>query len=150
MLRMKENKNPDNFWREYEEKIGEKVLARGLGRYISGWEEFDSNGWNNIWGLIIICEGGFRFHHFPQKNWLESLMNRGDSGESKEKILILPKEKIIKAELHEESRWWKKIFVSKPPMLTIDYRDENGNEKKMFLETDFGLKELAEKLDSLT
>jgi len=149
MLKRKENKSADDFWREYEEKIGEKVLARGLGRYSSGWEEFDSNKWNNIWGLIIICSGGFRFHHFPQKNWLESLMNRGDSGESKEKILILPKGKIIKAEFHEESRWWKKIFISRPPELIIHYSDDNENEKKMFLETDFGSKELAEKLSAL-
>jgi hypothetical protein len=97
-------KTPDDFWRKYEEQTGEKVLARALGRYISGWEEFDSRGWNSIWGLIISTSGGFRFHHFPQTNWLAALANFSNDDAPKEKTFFIPREQIICAKLIEEKR----------------------------------------------
>ena len=149
-MRKKEaEKSPEEFWREYEEKMNDKVLARGLGRYSSGWEEFDSKGWNDIWGLLIISSGGFRFHHFPQQSWLQALVIRGNSEGSKEKILFVPKEKILSAELTIEERWWAKIFASSPPILAINYRDGTENEKRLYLKAEIGYKELAEKLSEL-
>jgi hypothetical protein len=73
MLFRKASKDPDDFWRDYEEKSGEKILSRALGQYISGWEEFDNQGWTSIWGLVIASSGGFRFHHFPQTSWFDAL-----------------------------------------------------------------------------
>ena len=149
MFRKKQDRNPDDFWREYEEKMNEKVLARGLGRYGSGWEEFDSKEWKDLWGLLIISSGGFRFHHFPQQNWLQALTIRGETEGSKEKIIFIPKEIIISAEVIEETRWWAKILTTSPPMLVINYRGERGGEKKLYLKAEFGFKELAGKLDEL-
>jgi len=149
MRKKSEERKPEDFWREYEELTGEKVLAHGLGRYTSGWEEFESKNWKDIWGLLIISSGGFRFHHFPQQNWLSALVIRGNSEGSKEKIIFIPKEKIIKAEFHEESRWWAKIFSSNSPQLVIHYRDGNESEKKLYLEADLGSEELKEKLGAL-
>jgi hypothetical protein len=149
MLKVKKAGSPEDFWQEYEEKIGEKVLARGLGRYISGWEEFDSQGWNSLWGLIIASSGGFRFHHFPQKNWIESLSLFGNSREQKEKTIFIPKEKIISVNLIKESKWWKKIIASPPPMLTINYRDETETERQVLLEVDMNSNDLSEKLSGL-
>jgi hypothetical protein len=65
----KKRNDPEKFWREYEEKTGEKVLARTLGQYVSGWDEFGDLSAGPLWGLIIATSGGFRFHHFPQANW---------------------------------------------------------------------------------
>ena len=149
MPKRKEDRSPDEFWREYEEKFSEKVLIRGLGRYISGYEEFDSKEWNNLWGLIVFSTGGFRFHHFPQQNWLKALTIRGDTEGSKEKIIFIPNEKIISADIMEETRWWVKVFSSVPPLLTIHFRDEAENEKTLRLETEIGSKEMAEKLKEL-
>ena len=149
MFKKRPERNPDDFWREYEEKTNEKVLARGLGRYSSGWDEFDSNGWNDLWGLLIISSGGFRFHHFPQQNWLQALTVRGNSEGSKEKIIFVPKEIIISAGTFEETRWWAKIFTNSPPRIIINYRDAAGGEKKLYLKAEFGFKELSEKLDIL-
>ena len=130
----KATKSPDDFWQEYEEKTGEKVLARSLGQYISGWEEFDDRGWGSIWGLIIATTGGFRFHHFPQQSWFEAISRATGAEGPKEKTLFLPKEKIISARLTEESKWWKKIFSSSFPKLIIHYRNEAGEEKQLLLE----------------
>jgi hypothetical protein len=134
MLLRRNEVNTEDFWREYEEKIGEKVFARSLGQYISGWEEFDSNKWNALWGLIIATSGGFRFHHFPQVSWFNALSRSGSHNAPKEKTIFLPKEKILSAQIIEEKKWWKKILTACPPQSLIDYRDEMENEKRIVLE----------------
>jgi hypothetical protein len=146
MFTKKNQKTPDDFWREYEEQTGEKILARGLGRYVSGWEEFDSKEWTSIWGLIIATSGGFRFHHFPQTSWLTALSNSGNNDAPKEKAFFIPKEKIISAKLIEETTWWRKIFWSTPPQLLINYMDGTENAKQVLLEVEFKHENLAESL----
>ena len=129
MFRKEKTQNPDDFWREYEEKTGEKVLARSLGQFISGWKEFE--GTTGLWGLIIATTGGFRFHHFPQQSWLTAFSQREPP---KEKTIFIPKEKIIRAQLIVETKWWKKIFGSPSPRLLIHYHDETDGEKQLWLE----------------
>ena len=146
MLIKRNQKDAEDFWREYEEQIGEKVLARALGRYISGWEEFDGQGWTSIWGLIIATSGGFRFHHFPQTSWLTALANSANYDPPKEKTFFIPKEQIISAKLIEEKGWWKKIFRSSAPQLLINYRDETENIKQALLKVEFKHENLAETL----
>ena len=149
MFAKKPEKSADEYWKEYEEQINEKVLCKGLGRYMSGWGEFDSNGWNNIWGLIIAGSKSFRFHHFPEKNWVQSLLQRDNTKGPKEKLFFIPYEKINSVKLIVETRWWVKIFSTASPKLIILYRDETGAEKELLLEADFGSKELTEKLNEL-
>jgi len=135
----KEKKSPDVFWQEYEENTGEKVLTHGLGRYISGWDEFDEKKWNNLWGLIITTSGGFRFHHFPQNSWIDVLTRNAEKAPPKEKTFFLPKEKIISSELIKETKWWKKIFSSDPPLYIITFTDDTGCEKKLLFEAGYGM-----------
>ena len=135
----KEEKKPDIFWREYEEKTGEKVLTRGLGRYISGWNEFDEKKWNNLWGLLVNTSGGFRFHHFPKNSWIDALAWSAEKTPPKEKTFFLPKEKIISSELIKETKWWKKLFSSCPPYYIVIYKDETEREKQLVFEADYGL-----------
>ena len=130
----KTSKSADDFWREYEEKTGEKVLARCLGKYDSGWEEFGSL--TDLWGLIIFTSGGFRFHHFPQNSWIDSLFRASGSDTPKEKTIFVPKEKITATHLVKESRWWKRIFAPYMPHLVILFRDGEGNERRLLLEAD--------------
>ena len=130
----KKEKPPHDFWREYEEKIGEKVLVRSLGQYISGWEEFGNAEKNPIWGLVIATSGGFRFHHFPQVNWLSALTSFGLGNEPpKEKTIFISGDAILSAVLYRETKWYKKIFSSSPPRLVIHYRNEAGTEKELLL-----------------
>ena len=146
MFKKKEN-NPDDFWREYEEKTGEKVLARSLGQYMSGWEEFDANKWNAIWGLVIATSGGFRFHHFPHMGWLEALTRLSSGSEGpKEKTIFIPKEQLVSAELRKETRWWKKILSPTTPELRVRYRNSSGEEQMILLQAGFEAEGLAEQL----
>ena len=134
----KQEKAPDEFWREYEEQTGEKVLERRLGKYICGWDKFDEKKWGGIWGLLITTSGGFRFHHFPQNSWIDNLTNFAWKNPPKEKTLFISQEKIKKLEVIKETKWWKKVFNSSPPMLVIRYLDESGSEKRLVFEADYG------------
>lgn len=144
----KNEKSPDVFWREYEEKTGEKVLARSLGQYISGWEEFDGNGWNAIWGLVIVTSGGFRFHHFPQAGWMNVLFNPGAEA-PREKTFLVPKGRILSAGFRGDTKWWKRIFGPGVPQLAIRYRNDAGEERELLLETEYRAGGLVERLNEI-
>jgi hypothetical protein len=143
-------KSPEVFWQEYEEKTGEKILAHGLGRYVSGWDEFGDLSRNPLWGLIIASSGGFRFHHFPQSNWLSALAQIGSSDDPpKEKVIFIPADKIISVVLHKETKWYKKIFSPIIPHLFIRYYDETGTEKELLLYAEYKAGGVAEALKTV-
>ena len=142
MLR-RNSKSPDQFWSEYEEKIGEKVLAFSLAKYLSGWEEFDKQGRVDLWGLIIVSSGGFRFHHFPKRHWLD-FMSSGE--DPKEKSFIIPKEKLISARLLKERNWLKIIISSARPKLEIYFSDDFQKELRLVFEADLLRDDFIEKL----
>ena len=148
MLFKKNEKSPDTFWQDYEEKTGEKVLSRGLGRYISGWQEFDEKKWGGIWGLIITTSGGFRFHHFPQNSWIDVLTRFAEEEQVKEKTIFIPAEKIASSQLIKETRWWKKILSPSVPQLVIRYTDETGSVGRLLFEAEYlnSYKRSAERL----
>jgi len=146
----KDEKSPDTFWREFAETTGETVLARGLGKYVSGWDEFDEKKWNGLWGLIINTSGGFRFHHFPQNNIFDALTQFAANAkeQKKEKAIFIPKEKIISQELIKEEKWWKRLFLRSAPLLVINYREETPNEigaknKKLIFEAEYTKEKLS-------
>jgi hypothetical protein len=132
----------DTFWREYEEKIGDTILAHALGRYISGWDPFDGKEWNNIWGLVILAGSSLRFHHFPQMSWIDAFTRFTEKEPPKEKTFFIPNEKIISAKLLKERKWWKRILSSSPPQLVIHYLDDEGTEKILLFEIEFKADEL--------
>jgi len=146
----KPQKSVDDFWREYEDQTGEKVLARTLGQYISGWEEFDAASLSPLWGLVIVTSGGFRFHHFPQQNWVHALIRSLPT--DKEKTFFVPGERIVSAFIHKETNWWKKLTGPNLPLLKIKYRhEEDGTalmEKELVLQIDYKTDGLAENLNS--
>ncbi|MCL2194108.1 MAG: hypothetical protein FWB78_12040 [Treponema sp.] len=126
----------ENFWREYEETTGEKVLAHGMGQYVSGWQGFGvPNRRKPIWGLVIATSGGFRFHHFPQTGGL--LGNFGTSGiVPKEKTIFIPRDRIVAAVLHKETKWYKRLLSPDSPFLRISYLDESsGGERELRFST---------------
>ncbi|MDR2543489.1 MAG: hypothetical protein LBC80_08610 [Treponema sp.] len=138
MFSKKNEKSVNDFWREYEEKTGEKVLKRGLGKYVSGWNEFDKEKLGGTWGLVITTSGGFRFHHFPQYNWIDSFTRFSEKEPPKEKTIFIPNDKIISTEYIIETKWWKKIFGSLPPQLFIRYMDESETlEKTLIFEAEY-------------
>jgi hypothetical protein len=109
------------FWREYEDRYGEKVHAYVLGRYLSGWEGFDEA----LWGLLIATGGGFRFHHFPHESWLTALSRVTRGGKApEEKTIFIPRDRIRSAELYREKSLWKRIVLPSPPLLILRYRKE--------------------------
>ncbi|MDR2767934.1 MAG: hypothetical protein LBB82_06370 [Treponema sp.] len=146
MFGRKQETNPDKFWTEYEAKIGEKVLARSLGRYVGGWKEYEEP----LWGLLIATSGGFRFHHFPHEGWLMALSRITSGGDPpQEKTVFIPRERLASVELKIEKRWWKKIFAPVTPTLIVRYFDLDGAERELFAETELNAKEVLRSLESL-
>jgi hypothetical protein len=134
MLWKNNDENPADFWREYGEKHGEKVLAYAMGQYLSGWAEYNTS----FWGLLIATDGGFRVHHFPQENWL-MVLSRKSTGSGKtpeEKTIFIPKDRLLSAELWMEKVWWKKIFLPSWPRLIIRYQDSGGAEAELVASTE--------------
>ena len=143
----KQDKSPEDFWREYEEQTGEKILARSLGRYVSGWEDFDNLSGGLMWGLIVATSGGFRFHHFPQANWLNNIIRLGSANDPpREKTIFIPSGRIVSAVLHKETKWYRRIFLSDVPRLVICYRDESGAERELLLLAEYKPDGIAEAL----
>ena len=145
MMQLESAQNPDQFWQEYEKKIGEKIIGRSLGHYLSGWEEIDNAKLTSIWGLIISTPRGIRFHHFPQQSWLKTLGRNPEA--AKERILFIPREKIISAQLMEETSWLKKLLKSSTPKLVVNYRDDADIERQLLLEADLIKGDLLEGLN---
>ena len=145
-MAQKKGKTPEDFWREYEEQTGEKVIARSLGQYVSGWDEFDNVSGTPMWGLIIATSGGFRFHHFPQSNWFSALARIGSLDDPpKEKTVFIPTSRIVSVVLHKETKWYRKIF-SPGTHLEIRYCNEAGDERKLLLQADHKPEGIAQAL----
>ena len=132
LQRKKESVDVEKFWSDYEASIGEKVLAKSLGQYLSGWAQFPYP----LWGLLIATTGGFRFHHFAHEGWFIAFARISSGGEPpKEKTFFIPNDSIISIKLITEKRWWKKILPSSNPTLVICCII-NGEERKIVMETD--------------
>jgi hypothetical protein len=142
----KDFQDPADFWREYEEKLGEKILAYGLGRLVSGWDEFTLP----LWGLLIASGGGFRFHHFPQQNWLLSVLRAGTGGETaEEKTIFIPRGRILSSAFRTEKSALKRLLFAAPPRLVIRYETPGGGEAELIAETDKKAEAVAGELSAL-
>jgi hypothetical protein len=126
--------DPGVFWAEYEKRLGEKVLAHSLGRYLSGWSEFSVP----LWGLIIATDAGFRFHHFPHEGWIQALarVSGGGGAQPEERTFFIPTRRIRSVELKMERSWWRKLLFALPPTLVLRYEDETGEEANLIVESD--------------
>jgi hypothetical protein len=131
-FKRREELNVDKFWSDYEISIGEKVLAKSLGQYLSGLSEYP----HPLWGLAMATSGGFRFHHFPHEGWIVALSRITTGGEPpKERTFFIPNNDISSVELIMEKHWWKKILTPSNPVLMIRCR-VNGEESQVAIETD--------------
>jgi hypothetical protein len=143
LFQRKKDADPDEFWKEYEEKTGEKVLAKSLGRYVSGWTEYTEP----LWGLLIATSGGFRFHHFPHEGWLIALTRISSGGSPpREKTIFIPKENIKGVSLRTEPRWWKRFLFPSPPVICIRYGTLDGGETELLAEADASVKTVVDAL----
>jgi hypothetical protein len=114
------SKGPDVWWAEYEKNIGEKVRAFLLGQYLGGWSAFDAEKQAPLWGLVIVTDTQFRFHHFPHESWLQAMSRAATGGdEPTEKTFAVPWTQIQDAQIIHEKRWWKRLLGYQPPLLQV-------------------------------
>ncbi|MDR2246282.1 MAG: hypothetical protein LBE17_06375 [Treponema sp.] len=146
LFEQRKETDPARFWKDYEEKCGEQVLAYTLGQYLSGWDEFDLTPRSSLWGLLIATSGGFRFHHFPHEGWIQALSRASTGGDPpKERTLFIPRDRLTSVELKMETSLWKKIFLPHSPRLVIRYGDGGG---ELVMETDQKAREIVRALST--
>jgi hypothetical protein len=139
----KKGVDPEEFWREYEAALGEKVLSFSLGQYLSGWAEHDPP----LWGLLIATDRGFRFHHFPHEGWIQAIARLSSGGKAPvEKTIFIPRERILLAELRRETSFLKRIFLASRPRFVIRYRDGDDAEEEFVAEADSAARAVLENL----
>jgi hypothetical protein len=146
LIKQNKGQDPEQFWQDYGARYGETVLAFGLGRYLSGWAEFQSN----LWGLVIATSGGLRFHHFPHEGWIQALSRVSLGTDApKEKTLFIPQDRILEAELRVEKSWWKRLLNPSLPRLLFRYRLEGEApiEDTLVIETDQNAAKILGHLD---
>jgi hypothetical protein len=142
----KPEKSRDVFWKEYEEKLGQKILGYGLGQYLDGWDEYDGP----LWGLLIVAEDRFIFHHFAHEGWLDALTRITTGGEGpKEKVITLPVERLVSVELEKPRSWLARTFSPRVPRLIVRYKKEDDSEGAFVAETDMRGDEVAAALQNL-
>jgi hypothetical protein len=142
---------PEEFWSQYEATLGEKVVSHALGRYLGGWDEYEPP----LWGLLIVTNRSFRFHHFAHDNWLTSWLSRGE-GIGKERIIVIPLEDITGVRFSGGTKpWWKKIFAYSQPVLAVSYRKDSvpasnqRNEGTLHVETGTDAQSFVDALSKL-
>ena len=146
LFQRKKDTDPGEFWKEYEAALGEKVLAKTLGRYLSGWDEYGEP----LWGLLIATSGGFRFHHFPHESWITALTRVTTGGKPpSEKTIFIPGNRILSASLIMEKRWWKQFLAPVHPLFKLRYLCPGG-ERELAAETDLGAREIIAAIESTT
>jgi hypothetical protein len=142
----KKDTDPQQFWRDYEAALGEKVLSFSLGQYLSGWAEYEPP----LWGLLIATDRGFRFHHFPHEGWLQILSRVSSGGEApKEKTIFIPRERILRAELRRESSLLKRILFASRPRFVVRYKNDEGIEEEFVAEADSTASAIIENLQGI-
>lgn len=132
-----ESESVEEFWKNTEAEIGEKVVAFTMGRCLSGCGESEEPKW----GLYFVTSSTLYFRHFAQRNWLSALMVSGLGGGSKseprEIYLSIPVSRIDSISVQRESSLLRRLFSYSPPVIFLSYRDEPGDQREMrfFVET---------------
>jgi hypothetical protein len=141
LFERKKQQGPEEFWKEYEQKIGQKVLGYSLGQYIEGWDEYTQP----MWGLVVAAEDSFIFHHFPHEGWLQALSRNATGGEGpKEKIITIHRDRLVSVRLDRQRSLWHRLIAYRPPRLVVRYRLENGTESELIAETDMRCEYVAQ------
>jgi hypothetical protein len=117
MFTKSKDKNPADWWQEYEKGIGEKVETSLLGQYLDGWPDFSAP----LWGLLMLTAETFRFHHFPHESWLQAISRTTTGGEApSEKTFSVPRRDIASIKILRENSWWRRILFYTAPILRLE------------------------------
>lgn len=92
----------EEFWRNYEREIGEKVLSRTMAqRFASAKDRGD-------WGLLVLSASALRFRKTPSDNWFSSLFRSSSA-------------KVPESQIEDSAIPFSSILeVSNPPKKLLD------------------------------
>lgn len=143
-----QNEEVQEFWKNTEEEIGEKVLDKALARCISGCNE--KNPTLEVWGLIYYTETTIFFKHFTQSNWLLNIirMNKKKGGD-KEFLLRIPRDAVTELVFVDFQNLWQRMFSKDLPHLYLKYNDAVRGEVELRLMVEKRKEEISDFLTNL-
>ncbi len=133
----------ERFWRETEERLGERVLLYSLGQYLGGYGDVRAGAW----GLFYISDSALHFQTFPNQNWFSTIFRSFARSRAREEAtemeFTLPQASIREAQLRGGRSLWKRIFAPEPPTVSVYYINEDGNESELRFLMDMKVKEFV-------
>jgi len=118
----------ERFWKEFEAEAGERVLDKGTGAWMS-----PAYGDRGLWGLLVLCEGSFRFRHIPSESWVAALL-KSQRSSFPEKIddIIVPFDSISAIESPRKRNFFFAIFGSGIEAFSVDWMQAGRPRREAF------------------
>ena len=108
------------FWSDLEDELGERIIARSIGEYFSGFEGIKGP----LWGLFFITESSFYFRHFNQPNWFSAVIQAsGSSVGNGELFISIPRKDILEAGTVKSASFLSRLIAPPQPVLVLEYKD---------------------------
>ncbi len=140
----KESVDAETFWRKRQEETGSPILAKTLGRIVSGERK------PPVWGLLYTTEHSVYFQTFKTNNWVSMLLGGNSSNGTEDKIVEISKEEIKTFCVRNIKGGMFGLF-KQPPQVELRWiSNETGNEEVLFFETDRNPQKLVDSFNGNT
>ena len=125
----KESMDAEEFWRNREEELGEKVLGKTLGRVIV------ENDPVPLWGLFYTTSKAIYFQTFRSENWLSLLFSGGKgSNRTKDETIEIPEKSITNLSLRPRKGGFLRL-MRQPPLVELTWTNPiTGDNQEMIFE----------------
>ena len=121
-MNKKSRNNIEQYWREKELEIDEKIIGKDMVEYISGSQLIRER----CWGLLYYTENFLNFQLFPKKNFLASLLRGGkDDCLREEKTIKISWKDVQKICFPPERNKILAFFTITDRRIFIDYFADN-------------------------
>jgi hypothetical protein len=114
------------FWQELERQLGQPVLEKAFGQYVSGWP-----GWDvPCWGIFFLTPSSLHFRHFNQENWFGSMLtSAGRRKADEEREFRISRSDIADMSRKPSREGLLRFLFSPDPKAVLTLRPEDAERK---------------------
>jgi len=112
------------YWKEKENKLGERILGKNICEYISGYRDFD----RKTWGILYFTKNSFYFDIFHEKKFFFSSIFKVNRTDQDKKIntFQIPWKDVIKIDLPKAKNYFLSIFFPPDSLTIVSYSDKSN------------------------
>jgi hypothetical protein len=121
---MRDTTEIDEFWKDLEEKTGEKIIVYSIGETLTPFGTIPTR----TVGLFYLTKSRFFFETVPDTNWFSGLLRGIRKGKDSRKRMeyVFPLSRITRTSLDLPEGFFRRIFVSPLSIMEIDVTTDNG------------------------